>query len=141
MSENTVNIFEQASREKLRIPSPRGDLAVEQLWDLPLTSKSGVSLDSLAVALNSELQNSTPMSFVDRAGSPRATQLQLQFTVVKHILDVRMAEAEVRRTAAVRTAEASKLREILADRKDSDLRALPAEELEKRLAALEAQAG
>ena len=46
-----MNLFEIASRKKLRIPTTKGDLTVEQLWDLPLKS-TGLSLDKIAIDLN-----------------------------------------------------------------------------------------
>ena len=42
-----IDIFKQAAKAKLRFPSSKGELRVEDLWDLPLTSKTGPSLDSL----------------------------------------------------------------------------------------------
>ena len=43
----TTDIFKQATKLKLRFSSVRGDLTVEDLWDLPLTSKSNLSLDGV----------------------------------------------------------------------------------------------
>jgi hypothetical protein len=36
-----MNIFEQATRAKIRFSTPVGMLSVEDLWDLPLTSTQG----------------------------------------------------------------------------------------------------
>ena len=46
------NLFLQATREKFRFESSKGDLSVEQLWDLPLTSRTGFDLDTVAKAVN-----------------------------------------------------------------------------------------
>ena len=48
-----VNIFEQASRNKLRFDTNiKGVISTEDLWDLPLTSDTGrVNLDDIAKAL------------------------------------------------------------------------------------------
>ena len=38
-----MNIFEQATRAKIRYHSPNGLIGVEDLWDLPLTSLNSVA--------------------------------------------------------------------------------------------------
>ena len=50
-----MDIFEQASRLKLRFPSPLGTLSTEDLWHLPLTSTTGkANLNDIGKALNYE---------------------------------------------------------------------------------------
>lgn len=46
-----TNIFEKASRTKVRFEHPRGNFTVEQLWELPLKSTVKVSLNELAEKL------------------------------------------------------------------------------------------
>lgn len=58
MTTENVNNFEIASRLKLRFETAVGMISTEDLWTLPLTSNSKVSLDSLAVSLNKELKGS-----------------------------------------------------------------------------------
>ena len=55
-NQNAKNIFEIASRKKLRFPSARGALRSEDLWEVPLTSKDGFSLNDIAMTINGELQ-------------------------------------------------------------------------------------
>ena len=88
---STKNLFEKASRQKLRFASQRGDLTVEQLWDLPLTSANAASLDSIAVGLDTELRNTAPRSFVNSASTGNAL-LELKLDIVKHIIEVRVEE-------------------------------------------------
>ena len=56
-----MNIFEEATRSKLRFDSLAGKLSVEQIWDLPLKEKKGVvdNLDRIAIATNKQLQESS----------------------------------------------------------------------------------
>jgi hypothetical protein len=55
-----MDIFEKASREKLRFSTSQGQFSVEDLWNLPLTSPSGrsVNLYDIANGLNKELKES-----------------------------------------------------------------------------------
>ncbi len=52
------NLFERASRIGLRVASSKGMLMVEDLWSIPLTSKTGaLNLDEIAGELNKQLEN------------------------------------------------------------------------------------
>ena len=50
------DIFERATRKKLRLSSAVGFISAEQLWDLPLLSgKNSANLDDVARAASAEL--------------------------------------------------------------------------------------
>jgi hypothetical protein len=131
-------MFEKASRTKLRFPSNRGDLAVEQLWDLPLTSKTGFDLDTIAREVNQSLKAATEDSFVTVRVNPQKTRFELSLDILKHIIQVKLVEADDVLKASARKAEKNRLIEILDQKKDQDLLGLSTEELQKKIAALEA---
>ena len=61
-----MNIFEQATRAKIRFSTPVGMLSVEDLWDLPLTSaRARANLDDVARLLDAELKSTSSVSFVN----------------------------------------------------------------------------
>jgi hypothetical protein len=132
-----INIFEQAARVKLRFSTTRGELTVEDILQLPLEAKSGVSLDGLAVALDTELKNSAPKSFVGSTSAANKT-LQLKFDIVKYVLDTRIAENAVKNAATVKATQLAKLQETLAAKKDAAIGELSVEQLEAQIAALKA---
>ena len=70
------NLFMQATREKFRFESSKGDLSVEQLWDLPLTSRTGFDLDTVAKAVNADLKASNEESFVNASNNPAVSRLK-----------------------------------------------------------------
>ena len=80
-----MNLFEIASRNKLRVPTTKGDLTVEQLWDLPLKSANGLSLDSIAIALNKQLESSAT-SFVDEVQAPESCISNVLFEIVLYFI-------------------------------------------------------
>lgn len=134
---STQNIFEKAVRNKLRFDTHRGQLSVEQLWDLPLTSAANVSLDGIAVALDTEIRNTAPKSFISEAGTNAITAvLQLKFDIVKHIIDVRMAENKAKVERQQNDAQRQMLLEAIAAKKNEALLSGDVDELEKKLAAL-----
>lgn len=127
MTKQTVNIFEQASRQKLRFDTAIGMLSVEELWALPLTTTNGkVNLDQIAVALNKELKGSEE-SFV--SNSKRNELLQLRFDVVKHIIETLMQEKTEKTEQVQRDAKRQRIAEILASREDEELTGLSSDEL------------
>jgi hypothetical protein len=114
-----VNIFEQGTRKGLRFSTDRGQLTIEDLWDLPLTGRtSNSNLDDIARGLHKQIKASADeVSFVaPTTGQGTNEELQLKFDVVKHIIDVRVAERDAAKEAAARREQKQRLLEII-DRK------------------------
>lgn len=127
------DLFVTVSRNKTRWPSPKGDLSVEQLWDLPLTSERGVSLNGIAVEVNRELKSITDESFVTPVPNKRRKLLTLQLDVVKEIIRVRLEENAAASAAASNRAERDRLEAIMAARQDKAMEGLSDEDIQKRL--------
>jgi len=51
-----MNLFEIATRNKFRFASVKGELNVEQLWELKLTERNSFDLDNVARAVADELK-------------------------------------------------------------------------------------
>lgn len=136
MENNTTtnDLFVAASRRKLRIVSARGELTVEQLWDLNLKS-----LDAIAIHLDA--QTATRKSFLenpDRAEDLAAKDNQLALGIVTFVIGAKQDEnkaAAVARTMAGRRA----LLERLLDKKEIDrLENMTEEQIQAELAAMPA---
>lgn len=131
-----MNIFEQASREAIRFESSRGQLSTEQLWDIPLQSKSGFDLDSIARTVNTSLKSVTEESFVTPKSSPEKAKFELMLEIVKHIIAAKIELNELARARAANAAEKNKLVSILAEKQDVQLKSLSVEEIQARIASL-----
>src|SRR5574343_586647 len=121
----TTNIFEKASRMKLRFETNRGSFTVEDLWDLRLTSTNGSpNLDQIAVDLSKSVNESTQISFVNSTVKTNEVE-RLKFEIVKHIIDTRLAEsrkkAEEAAAQAAKKATKDRIVEILEQRKTEEL--------------------
>ena len=128
-------MFEKASRLGLRFETPVGNLTVEDLWDIPLTTPTrSYDLNRLAISLHNQLKNDV-VSFVDEAVQPDE-KIQLRFDIVKHIIEVKKAERKAALDAKVRADQKQKIRAILAKKRDAKLEDASEEELEKLLADL-----
>jgi len=84
-------MFEKASRSKLRFMSTKGLLTVEDLWDIPLTSKNGVSLDDIAKSLHKQIKESEETSFVEEV-SKKNTELSLALKWLSILLKLERRE-------------------------------------------------
>lgn len=132
-----MSIFEQASRLKLRIETSKGQLSAEDLWDLPLSSTTGkANLNDIAKALHRKLKNSDEISFVDAVVSTD-TATQLSFDLVKHVIDVRLAENSAAAVIRDNREKRNKIMEILARKEDESLLSASSEDLRAMLASLQ----
>ena len=123
-------IFEKASRMKLRFQTDRGNLTVENLWDLPL-----IQLNKLAKALKRDIKESEETDFLKEV-SVGDTITKLQFDIVLHVLNTKKEEADDRKHAAVRKEKKEKLLSILERKQDAELEDLEPEEIKKLLEEL-----
>lgn len=132
-----MSIFEQASRMALRFESARGALTVESLWQLPLQSKSGFDLDTIAKGINAQLKATEEESFVTTNASPQTALRSLQLDILKHIIAVRKQENADALAKVNKAAKRAKLIEQLGKRQDAALEGMSEEEIKKQLAELD----
>lgn len=128
---NSANLFEVASRRKLRFDSKHGKITVEELWDLSLES-----IDSIAVALNNKIKTTETVSFVSNVSSVN-TEDKLKFDIVIHIINTRKAESDALRERAVNAERARTIRAELSRRKEDAIKTKSDEDLQKELDELQ----
>lgn len=132
-----INIFEEASRRKLRFTSVKGDLMVEQLWDLPLQSKTSFDLDTIAKTVNNELKSLTTDSFIPSTRSnPRKAEVELALDIVVHIIHKRVDENAAKTLEAEKAARKTKLMDALERKQDAELQGMSTEQIREELAKL-----
>lgn len=125
--------YENAIRKQYRFLAPGvGSVTLEDLWQLPLEV-----LDSTGIRLRNETETLNETSFLRRKPNPKMAEAGEKLEIVKHIIDVRLAEQDARTQAEMRRSKAAELRDILRDKKAEELRGMTAEELEAQIAELE----
>lgn len=132
------NIFVYATRSKLRFSSIRGELSVEQLWDVPLRSRDDFNLNAIAKAVNKALKEVSEESFVETSKTVEHERREAAMETIKYVIDTKLAEEAAAKDRAARKQEKEKLLAILAEKQDGKLSALSEKELQKRIEALDA---
>lgn len=116
---------------KLRFESERGQLSVEDLWDLPLSSGK-VNLNNIAKGVSRALREYDEEDFV--AAKTKVNEiLTLKLEIVKHIIAVRIAEAEKKKTAEDESKKRALIASIIEKKKMQNLEGMSIEELTKML--------
>ena len=119
-------MFEAAARNKYRFPF-RGQISVEDLWDLSLTD-----LDSVFKALNSQKKQESEESLLAEPSAADA-ELENKIKIVRHIVSVKMAEKNAAQAAREKKERNQRIMEIIAAKQDEALQGKSIEELQAML--------
>lgn len=133
----TTNIFEYASRNKLRFSSSRGELTAEQLWDVPLRSTDGFNLNAVAKAANEAVKVVNEENFVETTRTQAHTRVETVLELVKHVIDVKLADEAAAKKRVENKIKREKLLTALAEKQDGKLSEMSERELKKQIAELE----
>ena len=121
-----TNIFERASREKIRFVY-RGICSAEDLWDLSVRE-----LDGIFKSLNTLLREEKEESLLDQKDII-SSELGIQVEIIRHIVDVKLIESAAAEQEATRTQKKHRILSILANKQDESLVAMSEDDLAKML--------
>jgi len=132
-----MDLYKEATRLKLRFPTPKGNITLEDVWDLPLTSKTGknANLNDLAKTLNRELKNDDDEDFVRRRLRPNA-ELTMKFEIVKDVIAVRLAESDAAEAAKVAKEKKAQIMALIVEKETEALKGKSLEDLRALLDSL-----
>jgi hypothetical protein len=103
---------------------------VEDLWDLPVTK-----LDIIYGNLEAELDRLPKKSLLSNSSSQRE-DIEFKQAIVKHIVEVKLAEAEQATLEKVNSDKKKMLLDILAKKQQSDYENMSTEELKALIETL-----
>jgi hypothetical protein len=127
-----VNLFELAARNAFRFETSKGYVTVEDLFQLPLDSEKGASLNQAAKTIARQLKQAEEESFVSVKTS-KDNELEQKLDIVKHIIAVRMEENAKQREAVERKQKREKIATALIELEDKELKSKSADELRAML--------
>lgn len=117
--------YKLITRLKLRFPTPKGNLSVEQLWDLSLEE-----LDKVVVSLEENYNKSSKKSYIVKA-SEKDAETKLMFDVALDILQTKMEEKDEQRRSYEIKKHNKKILELIDKKKDEELSNLSIDDLTK----------
>lgn len=120
-----TNLFEKASKMKLRFSTTKGVLSTEDLWDLSLES-----LDKIAKNLYKQIKESEEISFISEKSS-EDTLASIKLEIVKFVITFKMDEAKEKKLRAEKLALKKRIADEIAKKKDNKISEMSIEELEK----------
>ena len=120
------NIFEYATRNKLRFPY-KGSISVEDLWDL-----TPASLDSIYKVLNKQVKQEQEESLLT-VKQETDSNLDVQIAIIKYIVSTKLQEKEAHTKAAAMKQRRDELAAIISEKETQALKDLPVGELRKML--------
>lgn len=128
-----MNIFEKATRTKLRITIPQGrglvQGTVEDLWDLQIRK-----LKLMAEELYQALRVANDTLYGESKADPKQ---ELTLKILKHIIDVKESELKAKDQENIKAERKRKILAALAEKQEDEFKSKSAEELEAELKALE----
>ena len=128
-------MFEQATKLKLRFQTPRGAITTEDLWDLPLRDRQGVSLDAIAIATHKQIKESEQESFVAKK-SKEDKILLLKMEVLKRVIAIRLEDIDKTEKRTANAMKRKNIIDILAEKEENTLKNKSPKVLKDMLAQL-----
>lgn len=127
------NLFERATRARLRFQTTKGVINTEDLWTLPLRT-----LNELAQGLHGQLKTiEDKIDFLNTEKPKKEdSETALAFEVVKYVLLTKKRENEETAMAAERREKKQNLMALIQQKKEGELANKSVAELEEMIASL-----
>lgn len=134
------NLFILATRNKYRFQSNVGQLSVEDLWGLPITSQrsEALTLSMLAQNINAKIKPTEGLEWLEtQRENAEQEELKNKLAIIKYIVETRRAEATARQEAESKAQLLAKLKSEQVRRREQNLMDQSDEDLAKLIAELE----
>ena len=119
-----MNDFEKGTRDKVRF-AYKGQTGIEDVWDLSVEDLDGI----YQKLMETQREMSTDSLLEQKRTGSRT--LELKINIVKHMVTVKLAEAEAREQAAENKLYDQRVDAIIAKKQDAGLEEMSIEDLQK----------
>jgi len=129
--------YKKAAIEKWRFNSNQGLIMVEDLFDLPLISRSGrANLNDIAKLINNQIKEEGEEDFVSNKNNT-SNLLRDKLELVKDIIVTKQAEISVKENALAIMQRKEYLKSLISEKKGEVDKGKSLEDLEKELSTLD----
>lgn len=132
-----VSMYEVCLRKKIRFDTPKGQLSLEQLWDVPLRSRDDFNLNTVAKTANKAVKETSEESFVTTRKTTAQTEAELKLEVVKHVIEVKLDEEDRAERRAENAKRREKLMDALGKKEDATFEGMTEAQIKKELRKLD----
>lgn len=122
------NIFEKITRKGLTFSTVKGNISVQELWQLPLKGRNGFDLDTISRDLLSKVKSSSEESLVETVNSVDSDD-ELRLEVLKVVVNTLKLEQEARVNEEQARTHNRKLDQLIARKQEQELEGKSVEEL------------
>ena len=122
------NIFEQITRKGLTFSTVKGNISVQELWQLPLKGRNGFDLDTVSRDLLSKVKASSEESLVETVNNVDSDD-ELRLEVLKVVVNTLKTEQEARVNAEQARSHNEKIDQLIARKQEQELEGKSVEEL------------
>ena len=126
----TIDMFEKAARQKIRIPCEKGWLYVEDLFDLTLKE-----LDKIYKILNTQLKTAKEDSLLD-VKDTNTSKLELQVDLVKYVFGVKKSEEAANAARIANKQKKEFLMTVLEEQQKDEIKKMSSDDIKKMLEEL-----
>ena len=122
------DLFERATRQKLRFETIAGNINVEDIWSLPLCSGK-VNLNDLAKELNKEIKTFEEEDFVNKTSNSKNEDIKLKFDIILYVIKYKTEQAEAKERATLTLEKRRSIQALIEKKESQQLENLSIEEL------------
>ena len=129
-----MELYKKAAIEKWRFETIQGSVMVEDLFDLPLTSRRA-NLNDVAKSINKQIKDAGEEDFVSTSNNV-TNVLREKLELVKDIITTKQAEIEARENELALIQRKQYLKSLIVEKKGDIDKGKSLEDLEKELSSL-----
>lgn len=121
-------MFKEAARRKLRFSTVKGLISVEDLYDIPLTSRDRFNLNDIAKNVYSSIKESIEVDFVSKTTSVDSDD-ELKLNILKDIIKDKQDEIKAKTELAVNKSHNELIDRLIQEKELENLKGMSIDDL------------